>query len=251
MNLKLMYILIIPMKTILKIYFPVFLSFRLSCNNPVKYLPGSLRKSGIVLLLLTCCSIRSFSRDTNIENWTFLGGITHLGKTELSFHSANFFRHRIDGYFLNHTQISLHFPSKSNWSAGIAYKQEYVKFPDRWRTEYRPMLHLFYKINVRYLNISDRSRWEFRIMDGGLINRYRNQIQLAYTKSKKLTPYISTESSFYFNPLNYTRQRTIIGAEIPLKNFELNLFAGHQLNEDLPKVWNTTFMIGTGLMVHF
>ena len=205
----------------------------------------------IVLGIGFSSSIELFARDTQVENWTFFGAVTALGNTELYFHTANFFGHSNVGYFLNHTQISLNFPSKSNWSVGLGYKQEYVEFPNRWRAEYRPMLHLFYEKNLGTLNFRDRSRWEFRFMDGELINRYRNQLQLAFTKWEKVTPYFSTESSFYFNQLGYSRQRTIVGAEIPIKKFKINLFTGHQLNEDFLDVWNTKFMLGTGLVYRF
>ena len=196
---------------------------------------------------------RSYSsKATDFENWTFVGGATKIGNMHFFFHSANFFRQGSD-YFLNHTQMTLDFPSKSNFSFGIGYKQEYVEFEGRsnWRAEYRPMLHLYYTKEWGFLELRDRSRWEFRFIDGELINRYRNQVQLAFTKFKRITPYLSTEFSFYFNKLEYTRQRTILGAEIPIKSINLNLFVGHQINEDLPEIWTHKIMLGTGLNYSF
>ena len=108
------------------------------------------------------------------EVWTFAGAETGLKRMELSFHNANFFAEQ-GGYFLNHTQISLDFLSKRSINFGIGYKQEYVKFPEYWRTEYRPMLHMYYTKMIGSFEFRDRSRWEFRFMDGELINRYRNQ----------------------------------------------------------------------------
>jgi hypothetical protein len=195
----------------------------------------------------------SFStKATDFENWTFVGGGTKIGNMQFFFHSANFFRQGSD-YFLNHTQMTLGFPSKNNFSFGIAYKQEYVEFSTQtnWRAEYRPMLHLFYTKKWVFFELSDRSRWEFRFFDGELINRYRNQVQVAFTKLKRITPYLSTEFSFYFNQLDYTRQRTIFGAEIPIKSLSLNLFLGHQINEDLPGIWTNKIMLGTGLSYGF
>lgn len=192
------------------------------------------------------------SKAANFENWTFIGAETNIGQMEFAFHSANFFSEG-SNYFLNHTQLSLDFPSKSNFYFGIGYKQEYVEFLGRsdWRREYRPIFHLFYEKNWGYLNFRDRNRWEFRFMDDELINRYRNQVQLAFTKFKRITPYFSTEFSFYFNKLDYTRQRTIIGAEIPIKSINLNLFVGHQINEDFPEIWVNKIMLGTGLSYGF
>ena len=213
-----------------------------------------MEKSKNLVLLVIILFILLFSNQRLIagdfENWTFVGGVTKIKKLNFYFHSANFFRNGSD-YFLNHTQLSLDFSSKKNISFGIGYKHEYVEFPNRWRTEYRPMLHLYYEKDLGYLSFRDRSRWEFRIIDGALINRYRNQIQFSYRKFKGFLPYVSTEFSFYFNKFDYTRQRTIIGVEIPIEKVKLNLFLGHQVNEDLPDNWNPKIILGTGLIYNF
>ena len=202
-----------------------------------------------LLIFLTTSVLKAGEIDK--ENWTFLGGRTKLGNTKLAFHTANFFRHGEVGYFLNHTQISLDFHSNSKWSAGIGYKQEYVNFGNYWRSEYRPMLHLYYKQSWGNVNFRNRSRWEFRFIEGELIHRYRNQFQFTYTKFERIKPYFSTEFSFYFKPLDYTRQRTILGADIPIRKFDLDLFVGHQINEDFIDEWGTKFIMGTSLNYSF
>lgn len=199
-----------------------------------------------IVLIFECYS----STAADFENWTFVGGKTKIGKADFSFHSANFFREGND-YFLNHTQLSLDFPSKRSISFGVGYKQEYVEFPTYWRAEYRPMLHLFFNKKWGNFAFRDRSRWEFRFMEGELIHRYRNQVQVAFTKFEKIKPYFSTEFSFYFDELAYSRQRTILGTEIPIKNVNLNLFLGHQINEDFLDDWNNKIMMGTGLSYRF
>lgn len=184
------------------------------------------------------------------EVWTFAGAETSYKKMEFAVQSANFFRTEGD-YFLNHTQVSLDFHSKRSLNFGIGYKQEYVKFPGKWRKEYRPMLHLYYSKSWGFINFRDRSRWEFRLIDGQLTNRYRNHIQFSYSRFKAITPYLSTEFSIFIKNFDYTRQRTILGAEIPIKSVNLNLFLGHQLNEDIPEVWTRKIMLGTGLSYSF
>ncbi len=184
---------------------------------------------------------------TDFETWTFVGALAKTRKLNFYFHSANFFKSGSD-YYLNHTQLSLDFPSKKILSFGIGYKHEYVEFPIRWRTEYRPMLHLYYNKDLGHFRFRDRNRYEFRIIDGKLINRYRNQIQFTFQKFKSIVPYVSTEFSFYLNNFEYTRQRTIIGTELHLKKATFNLFLGQQFNKDLPHDWNTKFILGTGLI---
>ena len=190
------------------------------------------------------------SNAADFENWTFVGGQTKIKNMDFFFHSANFLREG-NHYFLNHTQLSLDFPSQKAISFGIGYKQEYVDFPTRWRAEYRPMLHLYYSKEKGNFAFRDRSRWEFRVIDGELINRYRNQVQLMFKKFDKFSPYISTEFSFYFDELGYSRQRTVLGSLIHIKKVNLNLFFGHQINEDYPEVWKHKLMMGTGLSYKF
>lgn len=201
----------------------------------------------LVIILFILLFLNQKLVATDFETWTFVGGLANTKKLNFYFHSANFFRNGSD-YFLNHTQLSLDFPSKKNISFGIGYKHEYVEFPNRWRTEYRPMLHLYYKKDLGHFSFRDRNRWEFRIIDGKLINRYRNQLQFTFNKFKSIVPYMSTEFSFNFNSFEYTRQRTIIGTELLLKKATFSLFLGQQFNKDLPHVWNTKFMLGTGLI---
>ena len=150
-------------------------------------------KSLKIIQLSLLLGIVIFSSKTSTaedyEVWTFTGVGTSFKNMDLSLHSANFFAQE-GVYFLNHTQLSLDFLSKKSFSVGLGYKQEYVKFPDYWRTEYRPMLHLYYTKMLGFIELRDRSRWEFRFVEGELIHRYRNQIQFSYKKFKRIIPYL-------------------------------------------------------------
>lgn len=196
---------------------------------------------GILILLGQCPKAADF------ENRTFVGGQTKIRNMDVFFHSANFFKNGSD-YFLNHTQLTLGFPSEKNINFGMGYKQEYVKFPARWRTEYRLMLHMYYNKKLGNFNFRDRNRWEFRMIDGELINRYRNQLQLSYKKFRTFTPYLSTEFSFYLSEPGYSRQRTTLGTQIPVKRINFNLFFGHEVNEDFPDVWTHKLMTGISVI---
>lgn len=183
----------------------------------------------------------------DFEVWTFVGAGTEWKNVEFSLTSANFFDTGDRGRFLHFTQISFDFASKSNFNLGFAYKQEYVKILNQTRTEYRPMLHLFYTKEWGAFELRDRNRWEFRIIDGKLINRYRNQLQLSFTRFNGIIPYVNTESSFYFNPIYFARQRTTMGFNVPVKSVNLIVFAGHQVDDFFSLGWLNKFMLGTSL----
>lgn len=189
------------------------------------------------------------SEATEFENWTFLGAEGKIGKMRLSLHNANFFRNGSD-YFLNHTQIMLDFPSKRTFYFAVGYKQEYVDFTTRWRKEYRPFADLFYKKKLGNWEFKDRNRWEFRFMDGDLVNRYRNQIQFSY-KKYKITPYVSTEFFVGIDKSGYSRQRTMVGTNIPVKKLNFNLFLANQLSETDSGTWSGKIMMGTSAIYSF
>jgi len=186
------------------------------------------------------------------EYKTFVGGQTTIGDGRLFFHSANFFRAK-EGYFLNHTQLTYQFFKINKVDFWAGYKQEYVDFPflERWRAEYRPFIQMFYREKGEYIGFWTRSQFEFRFIESELINRYRNQLRFSYERLDILKPYLTTEFSFYFDPLDYTRQRTIVGTIIPTEHFLFNVFVGHQVDKSEIEGWDNRFMTGLGLFYRF
>ena len=210
-------------------------------------------KTSVFLIAITFLFLFPAKRitATDFEIWTFVGGKAKWNNQQLFFHNANFFKKEI-GWFLNHTQVTYDIGTDKSFFAGIGYKQEYVNFSTRWRKEYRPFLRLFYQKEWENWKLLDKNQWEFRFMDKDLINRYRNQIILLYTKPQKFTPYYMTE--FFVNVvdgLHYNRQRNSIGSFIPVYNFEVQIFMLHQYDKFAKKDWRHKFTLCTGLRYVF
>lgn len=187
----------------------------------------------------------------DFESWTFAGGKVKWNNQQLFFHNANFFKKEI-GWFLNHVQVTYDIGTDKSFFAGIGYKQEYVNFSTRWRSEYRPFLRLFYQKEWKNWKFLDKNQWEFRFMDKDLINRYRNQIILLYTKPQNFTPYYMTELFvIVVDGLDYNRQRNFVGSFIEVKDFEVQIFVGHQYDKFAKNDWRHKFMLGTGLRYVF
>ena len=189
------------------------------------------------------------SKAADFENWTFVGGETKWKNTELSFHNANFFRSQ-QSWFLNHTQVTVDFATHRKFFLGLGYKQEYVDFEERWRREYRPFIRGFYRNEFSLFQFINKNQWEWRFMDGDIIQRYRNMVMLRYQRMKRVTPFVMTEAFFYVKHFNYYRQRFFMGAAIPFKNIEVELFLGYEYTETLG-TWNKKMMLGTGVSYAF
>jgi hypothetical protein len=221
-------------------------------NSFKKYLYKT--RSIILFLLLGLFVGANTEQAEDLEIWTFVGAETQWKNVEFSLTNANFFATE-GGWFLNFTQVGFDFISERAISFGVAYKQEYVQFPNVMRTEYRPMLHGYYTKELGNFELSDRNRLEFRIIDGKMFNRYRNRIQLEYNVRDKLFPYVSTAVFFYFDEFRYSRQRTALGVVVPIKSLALNVFGVHQVDRLSPELdietWYNRFILGTSLSYSF
>ncbi len=200
----------------------------------------------IVIALLKTNTIKA----EEFELWTFVGVETELENISVSLLSANYFVPE-DYWFLNFTQLSLDFSLNKKFNAGIGYKQIYVKEIESFRKEYRPMLHLTYVKTWGNIEFANRNRLEFRFMNKEMINRYRSRLKFCFIKFEAFVPYFSSEFFFYFNKLDYVSQRTILGAVVPMKDIDLNLFIGHQISKYYSNSWTDKIMIGTSLVYNF
>lgn len=222
--------------------------------NLFSFIKHLFKKAGLILLLLLLLLNSRAEKADDIEIWTFVGAETQWKKVEFSLTNANFFTGE-GGWFLNFTQVSFDFISQRDINFGVAYKQEYVKFPTFTRAEYRPMLHAYYSKQLGDLEISDRNRLEIRIFEDDVFNRYRNRIQLEYNVNNKIIPYISTEAFFYFDKVRYTRQRSTLGAIVPIKSLGINVFGVHQTDRLFANTefesWYNRFILGTSLSYSF
>ncbi len=214
----------------------------------LKYSAQRFIRLNILLLLLLAGNAKLYAN--SFEIWTFVGAGTEWENMSFYLGSANFF-YAGGGWFLNHTQVSFNFATKKAVSYGLAYKQEYVKILKKTRKEYRPMLHLYYSKCFGHFEFKDRNRMEFRIFNSGTICRYRKRLSLHYTKINFIKPYVSTESFFYFNEINFARQRTVLGVEVPIRSLRLNVFGGHQTDKITTGYWHHRFMAGTSLSYSF
>jgi hypothetical protein len=187
---------------------------------------------------------------SDFESWNFIGVETKIKNAELVIHNANFFRHDY-GYFLNHTQITYDVFTHKTWFLGLGYKQEYVKFPQRWRKEYRPFFRLFYQKQAGNWHFIDKSQYELRFIDGELIHRYRNQIIVLFKKYKGVTPIFTTEFFINTNNFNYNRQRIFAGAFIPVSHFKIMLFTGPEINKFPSGNWKSKYILGAGINYSF
>lgn len=204
-------------------------------------------KLRIMILLLLFCSNETKAQD---ELWTIVGVKKTSKKVDWLLLNMNFF-HPDGSWFQNNTRFVLDFKSNTNIKWGLGYQQEYVKFPERTRVEYRPMLFLYYKKQFGFFDLQDMSTMEFRLIDSNLMNRYRNEMALHYTKFTGFSPFVSTEFFVNLDQLNYAGQRTVLGIDFPIQNWKLNVFSFYETNKDNQGLYSDKLVVGSALVYQF
>lgn len=121
---------------------------------------------------------------------------------------------------------------------------------DHWTGEVRPHFNIAISSKLLGFGINNRSRFEYRdIEDKDNAWRFRHKLRLdspmAFTPWK-IKPYVSEEVFCYFNPEGLSAHRLQTGLFIPLtKKIRLDLFYFRQFNQEAPRTWSQTNVLGT------
>lgn len=162
---------------------------------------------------------------------------------DLGLLNMNFFSSE-GNWFQNNTRLTADFKSNGHFRLGMGYQYEYVELKDRIRHENRPMLFLHYLKKWADLELKSLSTMEFRIIEGDLENRYRNELGLYFKQWNITQPFILTEAFINLDKLQYVRQRTTLGTKFLIDNLNLILFGFHETTRIMDNKWANTFAVG-------
>ena len=159
--------------------------------------------------------------------------------------------------YCHNSDFGLVYKGLAEWvSIGFNFKKEYERDDNgQWRQENRPHLNITLKGRPLGLDLSNRSRFEYRDRENKEdVWRYRNKttvkLPLEFTELK-LKPYLAEEVFITLNDDNVDRNRFYSGVCFNLsKNIEGNIFYLWQSSR-ASKDWKDINVLGTQLRFLF
>lgn len=149
------------------------------------------------------------------------------------------------------------YTSFAEWlDLGLNYRQVFEKDGKRkWRRENRPHFNITFKVKLFDLDVSNRSRFEYRDRENKEdLWRYRNKITVKLPfelTGLKLKPYLADEVFVTLNDDNVDRNRFYSGFSLNLsKNIKANIFYLWQSSRSGSQ-WKDINVLGTGLTILF
>ena len=185
-------------------------------------------KRNLYLILFVSIFLLSGSVSGNWQYWSHYEIVSSVDEN-LDFKVKPEFR--FDENFSNHYYT--HFDIGFDWAAAKwfifspYYRHVNEKRDDVHQIEYRPHLNATFKLRaLSFLNISDRSRMEFRIKEEETSLRYRNKLSLKTPKFSmyEFQPYIADEFFYDFESNELNKNRLYAGTDLKIiKNLKVGL----------------------------
>lgn len=213
----------------------------------------------IVLLNSFSCDTSCFAYDDEgFQLWNSAGvsfdiNKEWMGKFDEEFRLGN------DGgnLYYQHSDIGFIYTGLADW-LDLGFNYRYISEKDsrnRWREENRPHFNVTVKSQLFGLDVSDRSRFEFRDREGKEnVWRYRNKftVKLPFeVTSLKLQPYIANEAFITLNDDNLDKNRLYFGFPLTLsKNSKTDIFYLWQSSRS-SREWKDISVIGVFLKFNF
>ncbi len=159
--------------------------------------------------------------------------------------------------YYHHSDAGVVYSGLADWiDLGLYYRQVFEKDSGgKWRWENRPHVNVTFKGKLFGLNVSDRSRLEYRNREKKEgVWRYRNKatVKLPFELTElKLKPYIADEIFVPFNEGNIDRNRLYAGVSLNMsKNIKADIFYLWQSSKS-GKEWKDINVLGTALKFYF
>lgn len=161
-------------------------------------------------------------------------------------------------FYYHHSDLGFVYKGFADWvDLGFNYRQVFERTDSEgeWTQENRPHLNVTLKGQLFGLNVSDRSRFEYRDReDKNDLWRYRNKVTVKFPlelTELKLKPYLADEVFVPLNDDNITKNRVYAGVTFRvLENMTGEVFYLWQSSRSSGD-WNDTNVLGTRLKFRF
>jgi hypothetical protein len=159
--------------------------------------------------------------------------------------------------YYHHSEAGLIYSGLADWlDVGAGYRQVFEKNSSgQWKQENQPNINVTLKTKLFGLDVSDRSRIEYRdLEDRQDLWRYRNKVTVKFPvelTELKLQPYIADEIFIPLNDDNIDKNRFYAGASLKLtKNLKGEIYYLWQSSRGANN-WTDISVLGTALKFSF
>ncbi len=181
----------------------------------------------VVLISETCLAFD----EGDFQLWDTTGFSFDLNKDwKVTFEEELRFQDEGSRLYYHHSELGFVYSGYADWvDFGLNYRQVFSRnSTDDWVTENRPHVNITLKTKLAGLNLSDRSRLEFRDRnEKDDIWRYRNKFTVKFPKLAilQMQPYIADEVFINLNQEGYNNNRLYAGSSFELvKNIKADIF---------------------------
>ncbi|MCH7613656.1 MAG: DUF2490 domain-containing protein [Candidatus Marinimicrobia bacterium] len=147
-----------------------------------------------------------------------------------------------------HGDIGISFPLIANVKLSINFREVFELKNETWKQEHRPHGTLSTKMKLGKLDISARTRFEYRMkQDKNPVIRNREMITVKFGKGftpLKLVPYAADEIFYDFEESELNRNRFYVGFEIKSISFMKAIVYYLQQNDLKDDEWKPTNIVG-------
>lgn len=198
------------------------------------------------------------SDDGDFQYWSKAGVSFDIDKDwEFTFEEEFRFGDDAGDFYHHHSDFGFVYKNFTDWmDLGFNYRQVFEKdSKGKWRRENRPHLNVTLKGKLFGLDLSNRSRLEYRDRENKKdIWRYRNKLTVKLPlelTELKLQPYLADEVFINLDKEGYNRNRLYGGVSFKLsKNIKGDIYYLWQSSESSGG-WNDINVIGTQLKFQF
>lgn len=161
-------------------------------------------------------------------------------------------------FYYNHSDLGFVYKSFADWiDLGFNYRLAFERAGSagEWKQENRPHLHVTFKGTLFDLDVSDRSRFEFRDREDKEDHwRYRNKVTVKVPlelTGLKLKPYLADEVFIPLNDDNISKNRIYAGVSFKvLENMTGEIFYLWESSRSTG-FWKDTNVLGTWMKFRF
>ena len=203
----------------------------------------------------SCCAFD----DGDFQYWSAAGGSFEINPDwGCSFEEEFRFGDDAGELYYHHSDLGFIYKGFADWlDLGINYRQVFERTDSEgeWKQENRPHLNVTLKGQLFGLNVSDRSRFEYRDReDKNDLWRYRNKVTIKLPlelTALKLKPYLADEVFVPLDDDNIAKNRVYAGVSFQmLENMTGEVFYVWQSSR-APGDWNDINVLGTRLKFRF